>query len=102
MTDTEWTSISVTESQKETLQDRKPDNVAMGKFLVGAIDFNSNSHTVTVEAEDMQPMIREEIVDAMSEASINVTIDGESDMNEEDVRTMIETEIDALKRELRR
>jgi len=39
---TEWTSISVTESQKETLQDRKPDDVAMGKFLVGAIDSNSN------------------------------------------------------------
>jgi len=33
----EWTSISVTESQKETLKDAKPDSASMGAWLVGQV-----------------------------------------------------------------
>ena len=35
---TDWKSISVTEEQKAALQAHKPENVAMGKFLVDVID----------------------------------------------------------------
>jgi hypothetical protein len=34
----DWNSISVTEAQKATLKEHKPDNVAMGKFLVGVVE----------------------------------------------------------------
>ena len=49
---TEWTSISVTETQKQTLKDAKPDGVAMGKFLVDAID--GDTEAMSVDATDVQ------------------------------------------------
>ena len=38
---TGWTSISVTEEQKAILEGHKPEEKAMGRFLVDAIDGNS-------------------------------------------------------------
>ena len=49
---TEWTSISVTEEQKAALQAHKPENVAMGKFLVDAIDGGTGA--MSVDATDVQ------------------------------------------------
>ena len=49
---TEWTSISVTEEQKAALQAHKPENVAMGKFLVDAID--GGTEGMSVDATDVQ------------------------------------------------
>ena len=34
---TDWTSISVTEEQKTILEGHKPEEQAMGRFLVGAV-----------------------------------------------------------------
>ena len=45
---TEWTSISVTEEQKAALQAHKPENVAMGKFLVDAIDGDTDTEAMRV------------------------------------------------------
>ena len=45
---TDWTSISVTEEQKAALQAHKPENVAMGKFLVDAIDGDTDSESMRV------------------------------------------------------
>ena len=45
---TDWTSISVTEEQKDALQAHKPENVAMGKFLVDAIDGDTDTEAMRV------------------------------------------------------
>ena len=45
---TDWTSISVTEEQKAALQAHKPENVAMGKFLVDAIDGDTDTEPMRV------------------------------------------------------
>ena len=45
---TEWTSISVTEEQKAALQAHKPENVAMGKFLVDTIDGDTDTESMQV------------------------------------------------------
>ena len=45
---TDWTSISVTEEQKAALQAHKPENVAMGKFLVDAIDGDTDTEAMRV------------------------------------------------------
>jgi len=45
---TEWTSISLTQAQKETLETAQEDaghEGAIGKFLVSAIDTNGNTET---------------------------------------------------------
>jgi len=97
----EHTTISVSKNLKRDMDERRGEDESWNDYLK-RMHGQDSAATVTVEAEDMRPVIREELLDAMSEASINVTIDGESDMNEEDVRTMIQTEIDALKEELRR
>ena len=49
---TDWTSISVTEEQKAALQAHKPENVAMGKFLVDAIDGNTDTESMRVVPVD--------------------------------------------------
>ena len=53
---TDWTSISVTEEQKDALQAHKPENVAMGKFLVDTIDGDTDTDTeaMPVDATDVQ------------------------------------------------
>ena len=51
---TEWTSISVTEEQKAALQAHKPENVAMGRFLVDAIDGDTDTEAMSVDATDVQ------------------------------------------------
>jgi len=53
---TEWTSISVTEEQKQTLKDAKPDGVAMGAFLVDLL----NGDTTDTDAMQVVPV--EEVV----------------------------------------
>lgn len=59
-------------------------------------------YNVKVKAEDIRPMIQEEITEAMSEVTIDVTIDAEeSDVDEADVRNIVEKKLDELKRELR-
>jgi len=55
---TEWTSISVTEEQKELLQAEKPENTAMGKFIVGLLE----GDTDTNDTEPMQVVPVEEVV----------------------------------------
>jgi spore coat polysaccharide biosynthesis protein SpsF (cytidylyltransferase family) len=56
---------------------------------------------LTVTAEDLQPMIHEEIVEAMSEITIDVTIDENSNVNEDDVRNIVEAKLERLKEDLR-
>ena len=53
---TDWTSISVTEEQKELLQAEKPENTAMGKFIVGLLEGDTN------DTEPMQVVPVEEVV----------------------------------------
>jgi len=38
MTDTEWTSISVTEAQKQRLKAAKPESASMGAWLVSQVE----------------------------------------------------------------
>lgn len=45
---TEWTSISVTEEQKELLQAEKPENTAMGKFIVGLLEGDTDDEPMQV------------------------------------------------------
>ena len=49
---TEWTSISVTETQKQTLKDAKPDGVAMGKFLVDLLEGDTDTEPMEVVPVD--------------------------------------------------
>jgi hypothetical protein len=62
---------------------------------------NGGLGEVAVNAENMRSVIREEIAGAMSEVTIDVTIDGDGgDVNEEDVRNIVEAKLDELKTEL--
>ena len=57
----EWTSISLKESQKEQLKADKPDDLSMGKYLVSLV--NSNSIETDSIDVDIESVIRESIED---------------------------------------
>lgn len=48
----EWTSVSVTESQKEQLESAKPDGMAMGAFLVSLIESHSNKASGAIDSNE--------------------------------------------------
>jgi len=96
----EHTTISVSKNLKRDMDERRGEDESWNDYLK-RMHGQDSAATVTVEAEDMRPVIREELLDAMSEAEIIVDIADGYDLSEADVRTMIQTEIDALKRELR-
>jgi len=61
---TEWTSISVTEEQKQAIeaaQDDADHDGAIGRFIVGAIETNESTTSVDVEqlAEELKEIIIE-------------------------------------------
>jgi hypothetical protein len=49
---TEWTSISVTEEQKQVLEQEKPEGMAMGAFVVQAATDTSHGGTCNAEPVD--------------------------------------------------
>ena len=57
---TDWTSISVTEEQKAALQAHKPENVAMGKFLVDAIDGDTDTDTESMQVVPVEDVVGRE------------------------------------------
>lgn len=101
----DWKTIRVPETVFEHARDEKDEHGdTWGSVLSFYVDHrggDAQSPTMTVEAEDMRPMISEEIAKAMSEVTLDVTIDGDSDMNEEDVRNIVDAKLDVLKSELR-
>ena len=59
----EWTSISLKESQKEQLKEDKPDDLSMGKYLVSLVNSNSiDPNTESIDV-DIESVIRESIED---------------------------------------
>lgn len=89
---TEWTSISVTEEQKAALEDHKPDGMAMGAFLVSAIESNEwpmvSSGDVEFEPYADAEAIAEHLADALDRASIvsvfgGVSEEGAADLYDE-------------------
>jgi hypothetical protein len=74
MTDTEWTSISVTEDQKQTLKDAKPDSASMGAWLVGAIDSNNKPEGKREILDEIHATL-DRIEQAQSDTSNGASID---------------------------
>lgn len=69
---TEWTSISVTEEQKEYIQDSKPEGMAMGAFLKNEISM-ANDPAVEVDTEriigrldDLQNQLPKDVAEELS------------------------------------
>ena len=58
---TDWTSISVTEEQKELLQAEKPENTAMGKFIVGLLEGDTNDDTEPMQVVPVDEVVGREV-----------------------------------------
>lgn len=57
---TDWTSISVTEEQKAELKENKPDNQAMGKYLL-ALKNGADPRPEQVDTAEIVQAVREEL-----------------------------------------
>ena len=72
---TEWTSISVTEEQKAALQAHKPENVAMGKFLVDAIDGDTDTDTESMRVVPVEDVVGREVPSAQINQDVSEQLD---------------------------
>ena len=82
----EWTSISLKQTQKDQLKADKPDDLAMGKYLVQLAESNDlQAHGVDV---DLESVVREAIAD------LDVTVESE---NEKTLDVLVERIMQRLK-----
>ena len=68
----EWTSISLKESQKDQLKADKPDDLSMGKYLVQLVNSNDIETDGSVDV-DLEAVVREAIEDV--DVTVNATDD---------------------------
>jgi hypothetical protein len=65
---TDWTSLSVTEEQKEVLEEAKPEGMTMGVFLVKSITDDIETHSNADVAIDTNEIVAEleQAIDSMA------------------------------------
>lgn len=106
----DWKTIRVPQDVYENAKQRKEEHgVTWGEYVNphawhSVFDEPTDEPIgtrLTIEPDDMRQIVKEEMADAMSEVEINVTVDGDSDVNEDDVRNIVASKIDELKRDLR-
>ena len=75
----DWTSISLTEEQKATINEAKPEGMTTGTFIVQSIESNSNE-SGAIDSSTIQNMRDEIMASVSAECGDVATVEDISDL----------------------
>jgi hypothetical protein len=94
----DYTSVSIPTSLKRDMNEQRNESESWADYF-RRITGNNPTATVQVDSEEIVNGVLDELADQME---INVSIDGESGMNEADVKNLIENELEKAFQDMKR